>query len=656
MVNYFDLLPDEMLLKVFSYINISKSPCGHIVKNDLLNSLAVCQKWNMVLLGAGAIMRRLPCNFDQLLMNSDKIKFLINIERSLQSIVISNFTPETMEDILCIVEHGSNMREIRLVNCNFNNPILLQLIFQSMPLLEKIHLNGVNIENYIEITPISFEHLVKLDIIESNLKVMHYFMGIDTKIKHLSLNLNRKKPCEEIIHVWNFLSTQNKLQEFTSLGNGFVFNDSSMEELEVNSLKLKKLTFRRTMKHEMLKNFGDQSVLNEDNVLSFMETQARSVEQLSLYRKFSIQIYEFIFLNFTNLKTIHIHMGLFPEIDQTFRFKCDPLRGVKEMILFGNLKYEVSKLIFRIFPNVENLALDNSKPVDNSIMLLITKMILYLKTLHVSTGSDCMFQNCRYLELKSLQIHDFKKMTHIGLTTITKCNPYLETFAIKHMNNEFHSIFDIIARNLKKLKNLTLGTGFHPTLKVAKNIRKLCKSLRVLRIANYITKESEFNCEECEQNCVFVAGCEFFVCSCIDAEYKFSSTDCFDISEHIDHSKIKLVIFELRKNIFDSEFAFHNVRDNKDYYDERNGHFHENLTVDTEWGYWNSFDFINDSDDDDEEEEDNDDDNDEEEIEDRGPYHQYYNHPIIPIVLPHQNIPDNIFNLYPNEFDYDDID
>ena len=43
-LNYIDMLPEEMLLKIFSFVGESKSPCQRKTNYDLLNSLAVSQK------------------------------------------------------------------------------------------------------------------------------------------------------------------------------------------------------------------------------------------------------------------------------------------------------------------------------------------------------------------------------------------------------------------------------------------------------------------------------------------------------------------------------------------------------------------------------------------------------------------------------------
>lgn len=44
-LNYIDMLPEEILLNIFSYICKSKSLASdHKVNNDLLNSMAVCKK------------------------------------------------------------------------------------------------------------------------------------------------------------------------------------------------------------------------------------------------------------------------------------------------------------------------------------------------------------------------------------------------------------------------------------------------------------------------------------------------------------------------------------------------------------------------------------------------------------------------------------
>ena len=127
-------------------------------------------RWNRTLLGSKAVMKRLPFRFEGPL-RSEQIKFVLNIQRNFHSLIIDFIRPKTVEDISHILEHGADVRELTIVDCKFDDPIYLKSIFESMPLLKKIHLNGILIQSDIEITPIHFQNLVKLEIIESSAKV-----------------------------------------------------------------------------------------------------------------------------------------------------------------------------------------------------------------------------------------------------------------------------------------------------------------------------------------------------------------------------------------------------------------------------------------------------------------------------------------------------
>lgn len=103
---------------------------------------------------------------------AEKMKFVLNIQRDFRSVIIDFIKPDTMEDISHILEHGAEVRELKIVNCFFDDPMYLKSIFESMPLLEKIYLNGVMIKSNIEIPAIHFQNLVKLDVIECSAKVI----------------------------------------------------------------------------------------------------------------------------------------------------------------------------------------------------------------------------------------------------------------------------------------------------------------------------------------------------------------------------------------------------------------------------------------------------------------------------------------------------
>ncbi|CAO1427053.1 unnamed protein product [Diamesa hyperborea] len=583
-LNYIDMLPEEMFLNIFSYVGESKSACGHKVNYDLMNSLAVSKKWNETLLSSASIVKRLPFRFEGPL-HSEQIKFVLSIQRNFQNLIIDFISPKTVEDISHILEHGADVRELRIVDCNFDDPIYLKLIFESMPLLEKIHLNGILIKSDIEITPIYFQKLLKLEIIESSTKVMHFFTGAESKITHFSLNLKREDQLEHLIPVLKFLSKQTKLQDFSSLGNGFAYNN--VEEFEKCQYGLKKLSFRRTIKHRMLECYFPTD-LNEINMLDFLKTQAESVEQLTLFKTFSIPIYKCIFMNFINLKSIHFQMDVFPVENTAPIFRCSPIHSVKDLVISGNLNYDACKGIFSVFPNVQKLVVDNSSPVDSSVMLLMSTMLLKVDSLHLSKVDDSMFEKeCKFDALKTLQIHQIKNLSHIGLTTLTKCFPSIETLSIKLMDSQFNLIFDIIARNLINLKVLKLGRGFYPTLKVAEVISSNCHNLRVLKIADYFANDNEITCYSMQlmNFCRKKANC--YSChSYTLSKDSYTVADRIDFSNHIDHSKIMLVAFNLSKLSLKSEFAMDNILVNGNYNDEKNEQSYDNLINDSEWCAW----------------------------------------------------------------------
>ncbi|CAO1433660.1 unnamed protein product [Diamesa tonsa] len=581
--NYIDMLPEEMFLKIFSYVGESKSACGDNVNYDLMNSLAVSKKWNETLNSSAAIMKRLPFCFEGYL-HSEHIKFVSSIQRNIQSLSLDFMSPNNVEDISHILEHGADVRELRIVDCKFKDPIYLKSIFESMPLLEKIHLNGTVVQTDDEITPIYFKNLVKLEVIECSAKILHYFTGADSKIKHFSLNLKREDPFEDLAPIRKFLSMQTKLQDFSSLGNGFAYNNTStMEEFGKCQYQLKKLSFSRTIKHSMLDHCYPNE-LNEDNMLEFLKTQAESVEQLDLVRTFTIPIYRSILMNFKNLKSINFQMDGFPVENIAPIFICKPILGVKDLVLSGNLNYDASKGIFSVFPNVEKLVIDNSAPIDNIIMLLMTTMLLKVDSLHISKVDDLMFKDCKFGALKTLQMHEIKNLSHIGLTRLTKCNPSIETLSIKLMDSQFNLIFDIIARNLKNLKVLKLGRGFYPTLKVAKAINK-CQNLRVLKMPDYYANDNETTCSSMQlmNFCRKKDDCKECLSYTV-SNWSYNRAKTF--SAHIDHNKLMLVTFNLSKLSFNSEFSIDNILECGNYEDEKDDESDGNLKNDSHWCAW----------------------------------------------------------------------
>lgn len=381
---------------------------------------------------------------------------------------------------------------------------------------------------------------------------------------------------------------QTKLQECTLLGNGFLYNSASnMEEFEKCQYGLKKLSLRRTIKHRMLDRYFPTK-LNENNMLEFLKTQAATVEQLTLYRTFSVPIYKSIFMNFKNLKSIQILMDMFPVENIAPIFSCRPICSVKDLVVIGKLEnYDACRGIFSVFPNVEKLVVDNSTIFDNNILLLMSTMLPKVDSLHLSKVDDSLFKECTFGALKTLQIHEIKNLTHVGLTRMTKCNPTIESLSIKLMDPQFNLIFDIIARNLVHLKVLKLGRGFYPTQKVAKDIKNKCQNLRVLKIADYFAKNNEIVCDcvKYMSFCMKKAKCNTCHVYTI-SKYNYTEANQFDMRSHIDHKKIRLVTFNLSILSLTSEFAINNILEHGKYEDEIEEHSSKNLMNDTEWSYW----------------------------------------------------------------------
>lgn len=568
-VNYINMLSEEMLLLVFSFVGESVSTCEHKISYDLLNLFAVCKKWKLILEGSGAIMKRLPLRFKGD-FDYDGFKSAHDIKRKYQSMILDDMfiTVDNNTEMFQILRHAKHVRELKIMNCNFDFPIHLKNIFEHMPHLEKIYLKNVSIdeESFVGIDQIQFRNLVKLEIIVCSTSVINFFQGDESKIKHFCLDLETRL-VEDLDPICKFLSKQTKLQDFSSLGDGFAYNNSlAMSIFQNCPYRLKKLSFSPS---PFFLELCPDTELTESNMLEFLKTQAESVEQLVLFRTMSVPIFQYIFMNFKNLKSIHFQMNLFPVEEIETIFKCRPIYGLKDLILSGNLNYDSCKGIFSVFPNVEKLVINNTEPIDNNIMFLMSKMLLKVDSLHISTVDDGMFtQECKFVALKTLQIQDIENLSHIGLSTLTKCNPFIESLSIKYMDSEFHLNFDMIASNLKNLIVLKLGRGFYPTLKVAEDINNKCYNLRILKMADYFANDNQITCVclKDKKLCSMTTNCN--ICHNYTLS-KYSSTEAetFNISGHIDHNKIMLVTFNLTKLSLESEFAVDNILENGKYYD-----------------------------------------------------------------------------------------
>ena len=116
-------------------------------------------------------MKRLPLCVEGV-YHSEHNEFVSSIQRNFQVLTLDSIRPYSVEDITHILDHGASVRELKIIDCKFKDPIYMKLCFEAMPLLEKVHFNGVMLHSDIEITPIHFKNLVKLEVIESSAKVI----------------------------------------------------------------------------------------------------------------------------------------------------------------------------------------------------------------------------------------------------------------------------------------------------------------------------------------------------------------------------------------------------------------------------------------------------------------------------------------------------
>lgn len=294
-----------------------------------------------------------------------------------------------------------------------------------------------------------------------------------TTIKVLNSTLYYSYNCTDLE---DFLKSQDML---TTLAVRSIYHNSSMlfrtQNLNAsNPFQLTKLSLLYTQ----LRSPNDY-----DNLLKFLEPQAKTIQELELGHRFPRSVYEFVFVKMTNLKTLNLMTGEIPQEKELLE-RMVVNRSIKNLIFKDSPRYDNESLQFfryflKRFPRVTSLTLLEDCCKD--VIVIIAHSFKNLKMLQMSYCND--FDDVHFSNLNALQIQ-YHSDELFDWDKFTKANPQLTELTIHSIDVEkclnLTDIENITTNN--NLQTLRLGDGFAADKRFFEIIRKNCPDLKTLEL------------------------------------------------------------------------------------------------------------------------------------------------------------------------------
>lgn len=221
-----------------------------------------------------------------------------------------------------------------------------------------------------------------------------------------------------------------------------------------------------------------------NNLLKFLKPQARTLKEVELGRHFPNFVYEFVFAQMRNLKTLRLLMYGMPQ-DKELYERLEENRSVNNLVFIdstppinynGNLSF-LHDFLKRL-PNIKNVTL--LEYCDKELLQAIANTSDKLQTLSLCNVNEYNFDCVQCPNLTSLYIQRLEGK--IDWDKFTKGSPNLTELIIEQVfDEEFLNLDDVetITKNTK-LQTLRLGECFSANKRFLEIIRRNCPDLKAL--------------------------------------------------------------------------------------------------------------------------------------------------------------------------------
>lgn len=278
-------------------------------------------------------------------------------------------------------------------------------------------------------------------------------------------------------YLFEYLSTQTKLEELALRDMDFSFADLKATQFEKINFPLKKLAL----------NYQHNFMSGEENAKAFLMKFANTLEQLELGSKFENSLYALVFEKMQKLWCLDLSAGGLPE-DESFYKTLRNLGSVKKLIV-RHYKAKHQKSLEGIIGhllNIETLIIEGE--ASQQLMLFISNNLSKLSSLKVQKLAGKLFHNVKMPEsLKKVSVDKLGEVSCKDWSQIFRAIPNVEEFSINYVDHELSfngAKINALTKFWTQLRVLNVGHGFVPEARMFKCLLTRCPKLRTVRIVS----------------------------------------------------------------------------------------------------------------------------------------------------------------------------
>lgn len=383
---------------------------------------------------------------------------------------------ESNKTIEIFRRHGFNVVRLCLISSCIDSFIKFAEILKCMPHLKHVIIYETStLCGESDVPPEQdlpeLNKLKTLEMVESEYSIIKCFQKAKvTTMKILNSSHEHSLDCKALE---DFIKSQEML---TALAFRSVHHDTSMifRTENLNTAMPFQLTQLSLLNIRLQESPNDYN-----NLLKFLNPQAKTLKELELGRNFPNFVYEFVFAKMKNLKTLSLMMSEIPQ-DKEFYERLEENRSINNLILLDSTSYNNETLqFFRDFlerlPNIECLTL--LEYCDNKPFLIMAQKLIKVKTLSIFCCNEDIIHGIQFPNLNSLHIQQLDNK--IDWNEFTKANSRLTELTIEQIFDEAFINIDDITTNIN-LQILRLGEYFSADKHFFEIVRKNCPNLKIL--------------------------------------------------------------------------------------------------------------------------------------------------------------------------------
>ncbi|XP_070497967.1 uncharacterized protein [Chironomus tepperi] len=454
-------LNNYVLMEIFEYLDGSTLKC----------CMETCSSWAEIIGSSLTTMKKLPLIVDNERMSDQKenLEQIKTLKRNYHSLIIDEVR------VTCLIVTPlkaliGNIRLLELIHVDQTDASWKTLLrnlnsIETITIVESKHSNNrkVGKEERIKIPTLKF-----LTVIDSD---WSFFEAIgETQMEELKIHHRSFYPTH-LNYFLGFLKLQTTLSSLAiRVQQASIYKVFANGESNSLKFRLKKLSVTH-------KNYND--LINEKNLLEFLDLHKESLEHFETVSRLSPKIYEHLFTKM-KLKSLMLNASSFPRDS----IKYNTLRSnphLIKLVLTGELKdNDAAQGFFAIYRKIKILSINNwSADVANDILVTIINNLTMISHLKI----PYLVENTPELQIASLKkLHIESIDTKINLQSIILNQNNLEKISVKWINDDVNEAIEQASTRLNKLQRASFGPGFKPTCQTLKALKDNCPNLHTLEV------------------------------------------------------------------------------------------------------------------------------------------------------------------------------